>query len=139
MTDDAYTYDKLILSPTTLADTPAKSSIRGYINNLQLPASRKSKTVINPLVYPSTSYDYLTKNLDKTVNKANLLFVNESGTTFLDQFRFINILLHIATHHKFKIKYIDLNPSLMLESEALTELVVSRMKALGVEYIQSNN
>ena len=73
--DRAYTYDKLILSPTCLSDKSAVNRIRGYQRYLR--TEKNKKRVVNPISYPSTSFDLITSELINKSDPATLLFVNE--------------------------------------------------------------
>ena len=73
--DRAYTFDRLILSPTCLSDKSALTRIRGYQRYLRTDIN--SKRLVNPLTYPSSSYSLIQHLLAPNTAPSTLLFVNE--------------------------------------------------------------
>jgi hypothetical protein len=56
--DRAYTYDRIIVSPTCLSDKDSRNRIRGYTRYLR--NSKNQKRVVNPIINPTSSYELIT-------------------------------------------------------------------------------
>ncbi len=73
--DRAYTYDRMIISPTCLTDKNSFNRIRGYSRYLR--TFKNKKRVVNTMVYPTTSYEMVTHDLINEKGDKKVLFVIE--------------------------------------------------------------
>ena len=92
--DRAYTFDKLILSPTCLSDKSAFTRIRGYQRYLR--TDMNSKRLVNPLTHPSSSYSLIQHLLASYTAACSLLFINED-LYMHESYLFLSFLIQIRS------------------------------------------